>query len=198
MTSDPDCIHLDNYGVCIINFRHIFNKCYKDIVSDLFDYDIYHDVNARRIDTRRIYYYHLIKGVCDHVLSIKTNNKVIIYYSSKDIQCDFKQCQNKKRRVTREHATNSDFTLFITRFFKQLKGLLPVRVYVSDVKFSTFIQYFNNNKGKYIEALNKMRSTKANKKFDFERVKKFSEKYNLTYLTNDYFNQVKVKCIMYK
>ena len=43
-----------------------------------------------------------------------------------------------------------------------------------------------------------MKSMKGKPRYDFERLKKFTSKYKLVYLTNEYFNQVKVKSIMYK
>lgn len=199
MVQSIEHIHLDNYGLCVINFREIFDSCYKLIVDDLFTYDIHNDWNARRQDTKKIYYYHLIKGVCDSILAIKTSNKIVIYYCEKDIRCDFAHCENARtRRGVKKQDPRGDFTLFMSRFLKQLKNNLPVRVFINDVKFNTFIQYYNNNKGRYIETINQIRSVKEKKNFDLNRIKQFSKKYQLKYLTNDYFNQLKVRCIMYK
>lgn len=199
MSNNPGEIHLDNYGLCIINFRVIFDRCYKMVVDDLFTYEIHHDWNVRRRDTKKIYYYHMIKGVCDYILNLKTNNKIVIYYCEKDIRCDFAHCENKQtRNGGKSRDTRGDFTLFMSRFLKQLKNNLPVRIFLNDVKFDTFVQYYNNNKGKYLDTINKIRSIKEKKNFDLGRIKQFSQKFELTYLTNEYFNQLKVKCIMYK
>ena len=199
MSQSLDEYDLGNYGLHIINFRSIFNESYKHIINDLFEYDIYHDVNARKQDTKKIYYYHLIKQLCDTVMSVKTNNRLIIYYCDKDIQCDFKHCQNKRRRHgTKKADSRSEFTLFMSRFFKQLKYILPIRLYSGGVKFNTFVQYYNTNKGKYLDIINDLRSIKVRKNFDFQRLKTFTQKYKLVYLTDDYFNQMKVKAIMYK
>ena len=198
MSDTLDEYDLSNYGLHIINFRSIFNKSYKSIVNDLFEYDIYHDVNARRQDTKKIYYYHLIKQLCDTVIQANTTNRLIIYYCDKDIRCDFQHCENKHRHHGRKKDTRGEFTLFMSRFFKQLKYILPVRLYISPVKFNTFVQYYNTNKGKYLDTINSLRSIKVRKNFDFQRLKTFTQKYKLVYLTDDYFNQMKVKAIMYK
>ena len=198
MSQSLDEYNLSNYGLHVINFRSIFNKSYKSIISDLFEYDIYHDVNVRRQDTKKVYYYHLIKQLCDTVVNSSTDNRLVIYYCDKDIRCDFKQCQNKRKRHGSKIDNRGDFTLFMSRFFKQLKYILPVRLYTSQVKFNTFIQYYNTNKGKYLEIINDLRSTKIRKNYDFQRLKIFTQKYKLVYLTNDYLNQMKVKSIMYK
>jgi len=85
-------IDLNQYGLRVVNFECIFNQAYKDIVDDLFTYEKFHDLNVRQQDTKRIYYYHMIKHTCDNIISHKTNNRVVIYYCDKDIKCDFKRC----------------------------------------------------------------------------------------------------------
>lgn len=193
-----DSVELDNYGLHLISFESIFGDAYMCIVDDLITYDKFHDNNIRSQDTKRIYYYHMIKTMCDTIISTRTTNKIVIYYSEKDIKCDFKQCTNARTRKGGLKETRSDFVLFMNRFFKQIKTMIPVKVYVGDVKFNTFIQYYNTNKGKYLETINKLRSMPRNSNFNFSKLKKYSDKYKLVYLSNDYLNQVKVKSIMYK
>jgi len=190
-------LELSNYGLHLINFQDIFTKAYKNIVNDLFVYEKFHDHNVRMQDTKRIYYYHLIKQLCDDVVDTKTSNKIVIYYCEKDVKCDFSQVANKKTRHIKRDK-RPEFVLFMSRFFKQIKHIVPVRVYIGDVKFDTFIQYYNTNKGKYLETVNKIRTVKQHKNFDFSRFKKFASKHELTYLTEQYINQVKVKSMMYK
>lgn len=190
-------LELNNYGLHVIDFNHVFNLAYKDIVNDLFMYDKFHDHNVRSQDTKRIYYYYLIKHLCDHVISIKTTNKIVIYYSEKDVKCDFKQVTNKRTRKPARDK-RGEFVLFMNRFFKQIKNIIPVRVFLGDVKFSTFVQYYNTNKGKYMDTINQMRAIKYKYNFNFEKFKKFTAKHKLVYLNEQYINQVKVKSIMYK
>lgn len=191
-------VELDSYGLCVLNFENIFIKAYKHIVDDLFTYDKFNDFNVRSQDTKRIYYYHLIKCICDAVIETKTHNKIVIYYSEKDIKCDFKWCMNKRTRKGTDKNSRSEFVLFMNRFFKQIKNMIPMKVFCGDVKFNTFVQYYNTNKGRYVEIINGMRASKINSNFNFAKLKKYSEKYKLVYLSNDYLNQVKVKSIMYK
>lgn len=192
-----DFYDLNNYGIRLINFESVFTRAYRDIVNDLYMYDKFNDHNVRSQDTKKIYYYHLIKNTCDTVLDSKTNNRVIVYFSEKDIKCEFRQCTNKRTRKGIKSDNRSQFILFMNRFFKQLKGVLPIKVYNSSVKFNTFIQYFNTNKGKYLEMINDIRGVKS-KNTNMEKFKMFSEKYKLTYLTKHYVDNVKVKCMMYK
>ena len=92
-------IELDNYSLHVINFESIFTRAYKCIVDDLFTYDKFHDHNVRSQDTKRIYYYHLIKTICDVVIETRTTNKIVIYYCDKDIKCDFKSCTQLRQTV---------------------------------------------------------------------------------------------------
>lgn len=190
-------VNLDNYRLCLINFKDIFDSAYKNIVKDLLLYDKHTDLNVRNRDTKKIYYYHLIKQLCDVIVNTTTDNRIIVYYSHKDLKCDFKKCQNKRTRHIDKQDPRGEFVLFMNRFMKQLKSIMPFQIHVGDVKMNTFIQYYNTNKGKYIETINDMRY-KTWKEPSLRRVKEFVSKYQLTYLTNHYFNQLKVKCIMYK
>ena len=190
-------VDLDNYRLCLVNFKDIFDAAYKDIVKDLFLYEKHMDLNVRNRDTKKIYYYHLIKHLCDTIINTKTNNHIVVYYSPKDIKCDFKKCQNIRSRHSVKQDPRGEFVLFMNRFMKQLKFIMPFQIHVGDVRMNTFIQYYNTNKGKYIETINDIRY-KTWKEPSLRRVKEFVSKYELTYLTNHYFNQLKVKCIMYK
>jgi hypothetical protein len=190
-------IDLDNYRLCLINFRDIFDRAYKDIVSDLILYDKFTDLNVRNQDTKKIYYYHLIRCLCDAVIKSSTTNKIIIYYCAKDLRYDFKKCTNRRSRAVKKADPRGEFVIFMDRFIKQLKSIMPMHIHIGDVKMNTFIQYYNTNKGKYIEVINDIRYNNR-KEPSLRRVKEFANKYKLTYLTNHYFNQLKVKCIMYK
>ena len=190
-------IDLNNHGLRVLNFEHIFIDAYKHIVNDLFMYDKHHDLNIRSQDTKRIYYYHMIKHVCDAVVSSGSNNRIIVYYSEKDIKCDFKQCANSRTRKGIRKDTQPEFRLFMTRFFKQVKTVLPIKVFQSPVKFNTFVQYYNTNKGKYMELINMMKQSKPVPS-NMEKFKKFTSKYKLNYLDKHYVNNVKIKCMMYK
>jgi len=190
-------IDLNTYGLRVVNFQSIFTKAYKNIVNDLFMYDKFHDYNVRSQDTKKIYYYHTIKQICDDIIDMKTDNKIVIYYCEKDVKCDFKQVVNKRTRKGRKD-NRPEFVLFMNRFFKQIKNIIPCRVFSGKVKFNTFVQYYNTNKGKYLETINEIRSLKQSPRFDFSKFKQFTSKYKLIYLTEQYINQVKVKSIMYK
>jgi len=190
-------VDLNNYRLCLIDFKDIFDAAYKDIVKDLLLYEKHTDLHVRNRDTKKIYYYHLIKRLCDEIVNTKTTNRVVIYYSAKDLTCEFKKCSNSRTRNAKKHDARGEFVLFMNRFVKQLKSIMPFQIYVGDVKMNTFVQYYNTNKGKYIEIINDMRYINW-KEPSLRRVKEFVSKYQLTYLTNHYFNQLKVKCIMYK
>ena len=192
-----DHIDLDNYGLHVVNFESIFTAAYKQIVKDLILYDKFTDLNIRNQDTKKIYYYYIVKTLCDYVSNVNTSNRVVVFFSDKDIKCDFKQCTNKRTRKGTTKDSRSEFILFMNRFFKQIKNILPIKVYTSNVKFNTFVQYYNTNKGKYTEIVNILRTSKASPT-NMEKFKKFTQKFGLTYLTKHYVNNMRIKCMMYK
>lgn len=191
-------LDLDRYGLRIINFADVFVRAYKDIVKDLYVYDKFHDHNVRSQDTKRIYYYHLVKQLCDTIIQSKTDNRVVLFYSESDIRCDFKQCVNKRTRRMSKKNTTPEFRLFMSRFFKTIKSIIPIKTHISNVKFGTFVQYYNTNKGKYIDTINMLRSPVNRTSSTLEKFNNFVSKYKLTYLDKHYVNTVKLKCVMYK
>lgn len=192
------CIDLDQYGLHVINFSDVFHVAYKDIVDDLLLYDKYTDLNIRSQDTKRIYYYYMIKHLCDTIKHTKTNNRIVVFYSEKDIKCNFAQCTNKRTRKGGQRDNRDDFVLFMSRFFKHFKSMIPIRTYISNVKFNTFVQYYNTNKGKYIEIINSLRKDHDSSRKNMEKLKKFADKYKLTYINDAYINNVRMKGALYK
>jgi hypothetical protein len=190
-------IDLNQYGLRVYDFSVVYDTVYKDIVSDLFEYEIFHDFNARRQDTKKVYYYHITKQLCDMVSQAKTNNRIVIYYSDSGISCDFAECTNKRTRKGIERDKRSEFLLFINRYFKQIKSILPLRVYISPVKFNTFIQYYNTNKGKYTEIINLMKRDQKST-LNMSKFKSFVDKYKLTYLNKHYVDNIRIKSMLYK
>lgn len=190
-------VELKNHGLYVINFEYLFYDAYKNIVQDLYTYDKFNDFNVRSQDTKKIYYYHLIKQICDVVSSCKTDDRVVVYYCDKDIKCDFKQCDNKRTRKGVKRDNRPEFLLFMNRFLKQIKNILPVKLFVGDVKFNTFVQYYNTNKGKYVETINSIKNTRV-KPINMEKFKKFTDKYKLNYLTKHYTDNLKIKGMAYK
>lgn len=190
-------IDLDAYGLRVLNFESIYTNAYKNITKDLILYDKFTDINVRNQDTKKIYYYHLIKQICDTITSCKTDNRIIVYFSIKDIRFDFIKCNNRRTRKGLKTNTREEFVLFMNRFLKQVKNILPIKVYIGDVKFNTFVQYYNTNKGKYLEIVNTLRTSRA-RPTNMERFRKFTDKYKLNFLTKHYVDNIKIKCMMYK
>jgi len=190
-------VELNNHNLYLLNFEYVFHDAYKQIVQDLYTYDKFNDYNIRSQDTKVIYYYHITKTLCDTVSTINTDNRIVTYFSDKDIKCDFKKCENQRTRKGTTRDTRPEFIQFMSRYLKQIKNILPLRVFVAPVKFNTFIQYYNNNKGKYTEMICDIKQTRIHP-CNMEKFKKFTSKYKLKYLDQHYTNSVKIKGMVYK
>ena len=178
------------YNLHLVNFPHIFKTCRDNILDDLDMYGLLYDLNFKHADTKKVFYFYIIKAICDTIITTKSNNKVVLFYNEDDLLID-------NVFVEEGLCNNFRFKAFFNTIIKKIDSLLPVRVYVSKISFNEFTDCYNNQLGDVkgvIKSLGRMKQTHTN----LLKVKTFAKKYQLTYLDKDYFNQLKVRSIMYK
>ena len=153
-------------------------------------YGLLYDLNFKHADTKKVFYFYIIKGVCDAIINTKSNNKVVIFYNEDDLLTD-------NIFVNEGWCNNFRFKAFFNTIIKKVNTLLPIKVYISKIPFSEFVDCYNNELGDVkgvIKSLSRAKKSYTN----LLKIKTFTKKYQLTYLDKDYFNQLKVRSIMYK
>jgi hypothetical protein len=174
----------------LVNFSYIFKDCKDSILDDLDTYGLLYDLNFKHADTKRVFYYYIIKEVCDSIINTKSNNKVVVYYNEDDLLDD-------NIFVREGWCNNFRFKAFFNTIVKKINTLLPIKIHISETTFNEFSDCFNNQLGDtrgVIKSLNKPKHSGGN----LLKIKTFTKKYKLTYLDKDYFNQLKVRSIMYR
>jgi hypothetical protein len=79
--------------------------------------------------------------------------------------------------------------------------MLPIKVVISQKSLIFFNELFNKNDGRAVGTVIKIRSAISKFKiedFTFSKVKKFALKYELNFLSRDYFNNFKTKQLLFK
>ena len=79
-------IKIPLHGIKLIDFSGIFKGHIEtELINQLGEFNLIKDnvVNIRNTHTKRLMYHHIIKGLCDYVLSLKGKDKILIVYSSK-------------------------------------------------------------------------------------------------------------------
>ena len=83
----------------------------------------------------------------------------------------------------------------------KLRHVLPVKVVISLRSLAYFKELIQKNDGRANGTVLKIYSTISKFKiesFTFEKVKKLATKYELTFLSNDYFDNIKTKQMIFK
>ena len=180
-------INIDSRNICLLNFSDILNSCERKILDDLYTFDLLQKFSFKKQDVKKVFYYHIIHSICNIVLHTKTSNKIIVSYCDSDVKC-FSNIEN---------CNDFRFRMFITTLIKKIKKLIPIKIFITDISFNSINNAVNKRSGKYKELINVLQSLKTTPNIEFNGIKNLSKKYELTYLSREFFNEVKTKNLFF-
>ena len=184
-------IQLNTHNITLINFYSVITECERNILDDLYKFDLLESLNFKTRDTKKVFYFHIIKKLCDFLKSSRECNRIVFYFNE----------DGAPRTEIAEYCNNFRFKSFISTIARKLNQLFPIKFYFGDIKFAEFKNISSKNNGEIKDVIMQIREKIKSFKIEnytFSKIKLFTEKYELTYLSKGYFDQVKVKAIMYK
>jgi hypothetical protein len=126
---------------------------------------------------KQFFYHNFIKTICDIYNKEKTYFSYIFYYNPQKFLID------------------QEIELLINR----LNKTLPLVFYCDKLPFECIDDKFTSGEMQELKEKLKIQIDKKNKKdFSFRSIKAFAKKYKLTFLSEEYFNDLKVKHGLYK
>ena len=126
---------------------------------------------------KQFFYHNFIKIICDIYNKEKTYFSYIFYYNPQKFLID------------------QEIELLINR----LNKTLPLVFYCDKLPFECIDDKFTSGEMQELKEKLKIQIDKKNKKdFSFRSIKAFAKKYKLTFLSEEYFNDLKVKHGLYK
>lgn len=182
-------LHLPQYNLQIINFEKIY--CEKFIKS-FFDYcEQYNiqNINLKNKDIKKLIYHNIIFNICEEILHNKQKEKIIVYFNT---------CLLPKTDLNK-YIHEEELLIFFELLLRKVSKILPVKVFITSITFSYFYYSWKKNDAKGIEILYRIKafSEKFNfERFTFQKIRMFSKKYGLTFLSNIYFNNIKSKQLL--
>lgn len=190
-------LDVNHFNIRLIDLISVIQNCEIQIVKDLETYELVSNetINLRKSDVKTVFYYYILKHVCDIVIESRTINKCVYFYN--------KECLDKSDLIVfSRYAVDVDgFKGFVSTIIRKMNTILPNLFYMCNDSFC-FDDLCNDIKtGESSDVLNNIKSQldkKHNKNFTFENAKKFVKKFGLTYLDKQYFNKVKIKSLVYK
>lgn len=181
-------LDLPDRNLTLVNFNQLLIEDFQmGIINHLHTFKLL-DKPLTNLDVKKIMYHNLIHGICESYRSSSCSRLVYIF---NDTQLD--EC------LLQDHYVEKDLLSFFNSFFIKFEKMLPIPIVKS--RFNTYsLNYMiGNNDVRAVLAINgytsKLTEIKS-KEYTFQKIKRFSKKYDLTFLSNEYFNSIKTKQIL--
>ena len=186
-------VPLGNLQIKLIDILTLIEDCQIEVINDLHRFELLEDLSFKKHDTKKVFYYYILKIVCDTIIKSRGVNRCVFFYNH--------QCISDYDLQFLSYSNVYRFKEFFNTIIRKMNSILPTLFYVCDDD-RCFKEVQNDVKsGEYIDISNDILSAqqrKANKTFTFEKAKTFVKRYGLTYLDEEYFNKVKIKTLLYK
>lgn len=182
------CIELPTSSFCLINYTDILKQSEINIINDLDMYDLLDNINLRSRDVKKVFFHHIIKSVCEVVLSKYTKSKAVVFYN----ECEF----NLELFNYKDKSLMLKFLRTITR---KIQSMIPLCIYYTDDSFKMFTNRYTpkavlKEKSAMIDQLVKDHDLS---RYNFSKIKRFANEHELTYLSEIYFYNIKTKNLMF-
>jgi len=182
MASRIRAFNINNYMMHVVSCSDIIHDQEVAIINDLDKYSLLENILLGNRDTKKVFYFHIIKGICEYIEQSLENKSHVFYYSP----CDLKFLELTEY-VDRYRVLN-----FLNTLTKHLMNLLPVKFYTSDVCFDTLEG--EQKSGEVIEHMHSMRDLikyKCREPGSTSRMRSFLSKNEFNYLNEKYFSRYK-------
>lgn len=175
-------------NLMLINFEVLFSTIETDCLNDLQEYGLIenYQIDLSKKDTKKIIYHHIIHGICEEVRNNKHKHHKVIVAPTVFLS---------NHQIT-QFCNPEEFEILMKLLFKRLKNSLPFIIYSTkdevfeeDVKSGEMIDL--------VAILSSLCNNLSNKRFTFEKVKKFSRQFDLNFLSNEYFDSIKTKLLLH-
>ena len=175
-------------NLLLINFDEVFKEIETDCLTELDKYGLIEDykIKLSKRDTKKIIYHCIIHGLCEEIRNNpnKQNKVIVIPPSIRDFH-----------EIT-EFCEIEDLEKILKVLFKKLSNSLPFFIYfANDFIFDEELEEGGETKD-MICMINAMCNDISNKNFTFEKIKKFSKRFELEFLSKEYFNCIKTKLLL--
>lgn len=183
-------LDLGVYNISLVNCNNIFKKYASDsIVDDFHKFDLFEKSLTNPL-CKRIFYHYTIFNFCEAILKNKSKSKSVLFFNNTQLDdCTLEM-----------YYTQDEIVKNITYVLNKMKNILPVKVYISRYSLPYFKHLLDSKQGRGQMLLNDIQSN-TNKEYDrftFSKAKQFTKRYELTWLNQEYFNQLSTKFLLIK
>ena len=184
-------LDLPEYNVTLIDYQQVHKSFEQRLINELYNLQLLDSLYDLPSDCKKLILHFTIKETVDYLNSFKTNNKLLLYFNN----TQFYDSEVLK------YIDEPVYLKLITKMMLKIRTILPIKVVISSKSLEFFSHLLTIDDGRargtlirIIDTVNKFKV----ENFTFEKVKKFSKVNNLTFLSGEYFNNMKTKQIAFK
>lgn len=166
------------------------------IIPDWIDYMHEYSHDSLNKSTKLKFFYHFfIKNVCDTLLNNRSSIKKVLFITLR------KQNNTNtvlKNRLDAIDCEEEEFFLLVKGLVNKLECNFPLKFYISTYSYEKFMQLHKDGDGLAVYHINtlKIKMEKMSKRqYQYNLVNKFIKKYELVWLDENYFNNMKTKLL---
>ena len=188
MSDVVECFEVPGYSFCLLNYSDFLREVEIKIINDLNKFDLLDNLSLQKHDVKKIFYHHIIRDACDLVINNKLKNKPVLYYNPIDVDLELFKYSSKYKILS-----------FIKTITNKLRRLLPLKIYQSAEPLKLFIDNckITGELRSRANMIHEYISRHEGHKYTFSSVKTFAKRYDLTYLSETYFHNIKTKNLMF-
>lgn len=180
-------------NLTLIDFHTVFLRNIETkIINDLHESGLINDkFKLSNKDTKAFVLHHVIFELCTYIL--KESGKNVVFFST-----DYRSLAGSQL-LTLDLIDPRVINDFLYKRLKQLAKLLPIRFIFSDDPYKSYVFNIQTCSGQYEEFKVYVDSYESKfTKYRFDKVISFAMRYNLTFLSADYFKEIKNKQLLIK
>lgn len=186
-------ISIGNLQIKLVDILTIVEDSQIDIINDLHQFELLEELNFKKHDTKKVFYYYILKNICDTIIKSRGINRCVFFYNH--------QCVDRYPLEFIKYSNILRFREFFNTIMKKMNAILPTLFYVCEEDRCLEDIIKDVKTGEYMDISSEilaLQQRKSNKVFTFEKAKNFVKRYELTYLDKEYFDKVKIKTLLYK
>jgi len=176
------------YNFKILDFTSICKEISRVTVNDLYSYGLLEKPKFSR-DVKKLLLHHTIHQICEYFLNKHKHTATFIYFGRTTYNTELHE-------IYGESIINE----WLYQTILKLKKILPIRILIGHLPFTTIKSQIDENSGDGAEFLQMVRTYADwhnTDKYTFSRVKLYVARHELTFLSKDYFNQLKTKNLLF-
>lgn len=151
-------------------------------------------INLNNTNVKNVFRHFVIHEVCENIINCPLDGQKVIYH--------FLPLNLSRKYVTMVADVDMDqLEALIMKVLHDMGKYLPIVLYKGKQVFSEFQTLLDTSGGEQVECINNIVKTIKNfdpTSFNFRDIRRYTKKYRLNFLSNEYFEQIRTKKLFYR